>query len=229
VRAPLRIAVIADLQTDAPGAYEARVLRAVMEHTPDVIVMPGDFVQVAGASHYAATWGELAGLMADAGLSAPYGVFATRGDADPAPHWDRHASAAGLQILHGRRVLRSDVALVGLELEQSAGLPELARVDERFTIVVGHRPDFALGSVEADLLLAGHTHGGQVRLPGIGPLITFSDVPRAWAAGRTDLDEDTTLIVSRGVGMERADAPRLRLGCRPEVVIVDVVPTSLGR
>ena len=226
VEAPLRIAVVADLQTDAPGDYEAEVLRTVMAEVPDVIVMPGDFIQVRDASAYAAAWDALSDAMTRVGWSAPLGVLVTRGDVDPAPRWDRHAAAAGLEILHRRRELRPDVAIVGLELADSAVPLDLARVDDRFTIVTGHRPDFALGSVDADLLLAGHTHGGQVRLPWIGPLVTLSNVPRAWAAGRTEIDEDTTLIVSRGVGMERADAPRLRFGCRPQVVIVDVVPPT---
>jgi hypothetical protein len=49
-------------------------------------------------------------------------------------------------------------------------------------------------------------------------------VPRAWAAGTTRLDSGRTLVVSRGVGMERGDAPRLRFLCRPEIVIVEIVP-----
>ncbi|HEX6202615.1 MAG TPA: hypothetical protein VF100_06400, partial [Thermoanaerobaculia bacterium] len=74
------------------------------------------------------------------------------------------------------------------------------------------------------LLLAGHTHGGQVRLPGVGPLVTASRVPRSWAAGRTALADDRTLIVSRGIGMERGYAPQLRFLCRPELVVVDLEP-----
>jgi len=79
-----------------------------------------------------------------------------------------------------------------------------------------------LGRVDADLMVAGHTHGGQVQLPLIGPLITLSAVPRAWASGVTELEPGRTLVVSRGVGMERGNAPRLRFLCRPEVVIVNV-------
>lgn len=95
---------------------------------------------------------------------------------------------------------------------------------DRFHIVLGHSPDFALGRVEADLLVAGHTHGGQVRLPGLGPLLTMSRVPRSWAAGVTSLQDGRTLVVSRGIGMERGAAPRLRFLCRPELVVIDVVP-----
>jgi hypothetical protein len=104
----------------------------------------------------------------------------------------------------------------------SASVP---RIDQ-FHIIVGHCPNFALGDVKADLLVAGHCHGGQVRLPGIGPLLTLSRVPRSWAAGVTRLADGKTLIVSRGVGMERGAAPRLRFLCRPELVFIDIVPSA---
>jgi predicted MPP superfamily phosphohydrolase len=78
--------------------------------------------------------------------------------------------------------------------------------------------------VEADLLIAGHTHGGQVRLPGIGPLITLSRVRRSWAAGLTDIGRGRQLLVSRGIGMERGRAPRLRFLCRPELVVLELAP-----
>jgi len=56
--------------------------------------------------------------------------------------------------------------------------------------------------------------------------MTRSGVPRSWAAGVTQLGPGKTLIVSRGIGMERADAPRIRFLCRPEIVIVDVMPAG---
>jgi predicted MPP superfamily phosphohydrolase len=102
---------------------------------------------------------------------------------------------------------------------------QLVPSSEKFHIVLGHAPDFALGSVPADLLVAGHTHGGQVQLPFIGPLVTLSHVPRAWAAGGlTRLDDDRFLVVSRGIGMERDLAPRLRFLCQPQLVVIDLKP-----
>ena len=89
---------------------------------------------------------------------------------------------------------------------------------------MGHSPNFSLGEIQADLLIAGHTHGGQVRLPLLGPVMTLSAVPRAWASGVTEIKPGKTLIVSRGVGMERHNAPRLRFLCRPEIVIVELLP-----
>jgi predicted MPP superfamily phosphohydrolase len=59
--------------------------------------------------------------------------------------------------------------------------------------------------------------------------MTLSQVPRAWAAGLTELKGGGTLIVSRGVGMERGDAPRLRFLCTPEIVVIDVVPAPASR
>src|SRR5690606_31801463 len=124
-------------------------------------------------------------------------------------------------------LVRSDVTLTGLPLGRSKAPLDLPRPSDRYHIVLGHRPDFALGSVDADLLLAGHTHGGQVQIPGFGPLVTLSNIPRAWAAGTVvSLDDDTTLVVSRGLGMERGVAPRLRFLCRPELVILDLVPAQ---
>jgi hypothetical protein len=49
-------------------------------------------------------------------------------------------------------------------------------------------------------------------------------VPLAWADGVTELAPGRTLVVSRGIGMERGYAPRLRFNCRPEIVIIDLVP-----
>ena len=111
---------------------------------------------------------------------------------------------------------------VGDSFDPSLSLPN--ETPERFHLVLGHAPNFALGKVAADLLVTGHTHGGQVQLPWIGPLMTLSRVPRAWGAGLTELPGGGTLLVSRGIGMERGPAPPIRFLCRPELVVIDLVP-----
>ena len=125
------------------------------------------------------------------------------------------------------RRLAGELMITGLSVPDSFNRQmKIPPAAERFHVVVGHAPDYALGEIEADLMVAGHTHGGQVQLPGFGPLLTLSQVPRAWASGATQLARDRLLYVSRGVGMERGTAPRLRFLCRPQLVIFDIVPAE---
>lgn len=73
-----------------------------------------------------------------------------------------------------------------------------------------------------DLTLAGHTHGGQVRLPGFGALVDNCDLPLRMARGLTRYDSRMWLHVSAGLGTSRF-AP-VRFACRPEASILDLVP-----
>jgi predicted MPP superfamily phosphohydrolase len=96
---------------------------------------------------------------------------------------------------------------------------------------MGHAPDYMnnvlLGHVRREMLcVAGHTHGGQVNIPGFGPPITLSRVPRWLAAGGLHQRKGAWLLVSRGVGMERSNAPRIRFNCRPQLVVVTLVPAG---
>jgi predicted MPP superfamily phosphohydrolase len=89
-------------------------------------------------------------------------------------------------------------------------------------IVISHAPDFvdSLPS-PVELVLAGHTHGGQVVLPFFGPLRTGTRLPRRYAGDLHDF-AGTPLHVSRGVGMERDFAPQVRFFCPPEICVLDV-------
>lgn len=224
LRRSLRIAVVADLQTDVIGDYERRVLRRVMEERPDLIVMPGDYVQAWGAERRAALRSQLREALREAGFRAPLGVYAVEGNVDN-EGWP--SAFEGLNVACFVTTAAIDVdglRITGLTLADSFNPGLRVRPVDAFHIVVGHAPDFALGDVRADLLIAGHTHGGQVQLPFIGPLITFSTVPRTWGAGGVVDLGGRTLVVSRGIGMERGYAPRLRFLCRPEIVVIDVSP-----
>jgi predicted MPP superfamily phosphohydrolase len=220
----ITVAVVADLQTDTIGAYERRALQRVMRESPDLIVMTGDYIQEIDAGRRAARVVELRALLRELDFAAPLGAFAVRGNVEDN---DWAALFEGLPVTPLEQSTTLDleaVRLTGLDLWASfSGSTRIAPSD-RFHIVFGHAPDFALGDVRADLLIAGHTHGGQVRLPFLGPLLTFSEVPRAWVQGTTRFEDGRALVVSRGIGMERTNAPRLRLFCRPEIVFIDCVP-----
>jgi predicted MPP superfamily phosphohydrolase len=221
VHRPVRIALVADVQTDRVGAHERRAFRRLRMERPDLVLFAGDYVQ---GHPYKTVLDDLNRALRKEGVHAPRGMFAVEGDHDR-PDWPRAFDGLPVIRLDSTSAVLDDVVVTGLRLRDSND-PRLV-VGERkgFHIVLGHRPDFALSpDVRADLLVAGHTHGGQVRLPFVGPLITLSKVPRAWAAGTTALSAGRTLVVSRGIGMTRDHAPRVRFLCRPEIVIIDVVP-----
>ncbi len=225
VAAPLRIAVISDIQSDAPGPYEAGALARVKAEQPDLILLAGDYVQADTADDYAQTIEQMRDLFRQAGLSAPLGAYAIQGNTDQPGRWQ--VIFDGLPVTALETTTRLDLGplvLTALSLDDSFRSDLAVPGEAKFHIVMGHSPNYSLGSVNADLLVAGHTHGGQVRLPLLGPLITLSSIPRAWADEVHTIAPGKTLLVSRGIGLERHNAPRLRFNCRPEVVIITVKP-----
>jgi predicted MPP superfamily phosphohydrolase len=227
IDAPLRIVLLADLQTDRFGAYEQEVFRRTMEAGPDLILLGGDYLQARGDRRKQLRR-QLVPYLREIGFGAPRGVFAIRGNCD-ADDWPALFDGLGVTAVETTGSFDVGPLRLGCLSIGDSYNPELVlRNDnpQKFRVVLGHCPNFALGGVDADLLLAGHTHGGQVRLPLIGPLATLSEVPRRWAAGRTELSGGRTLVVSRGIGMERLHAPRLRFLCRPELVIIDLLPAE---
>jgi uncharacterized protein len=227
IHKPVRIVVVADLQTDCVGPFERNVLRQVVDEKPDVILFAGDYIE-SSWEEQAALRRQLRELLLDLKSAAPSAVrmFAVRGNCDP-DDWDEIFEGTGIAVVEARRGFDlGDIRLTCLGMGESscASLALANPSPDRFHLVLGHKPDFALGRIEADLLVAGHTHGGQVQLPGVGPLLTLSRVPRRWASGLTELPGGGKLLVSRGLGMERGYAPRMRFLCRPELVVVDLTP-----
>lgn len=223
----LRIVVVADLQTTAIEEYELAVLRRVAALRPDLVIFPGDYLHVGTRAEYFEQARRFRDAWRRVGLAPRLGGLAVGGDVDPPDLWEQMFDGLPVQTLRSTNTVRlGELYVTALSLRDSGDPTLEVPAVPGFHILVGHQPDYALGSVHGDLLLAGHTHGGQVRLPGVGPLITLSQVPRSWAAGRTALADDRTLIVSRGIGMERGYAPQLRFLCRPELVVVDVEPQT---
>ena len=220
----LKIVLVADLQTDVFEVYEKQVLQEVVNQKPDLILMAGDYLHEHDHERRAQLQGFLRDHLQRIGFAAPLGVYAVQGNTDSG---DWAAIFEGLPVEVFAATATRNLGPLRLTcLSESDSFNPRLRVGpvDGFHIVLGHAPDFALGDVDADLLVAGHTHGGQVRLPWIGPPLTLSRVPRAWAAGVTQIDAQRTLIVSRGIGMERARAPRIRFLCRPQLVVIELEP-----
>ena len=224
----LRILHVTDIQTPVIGAHEERALRAGLEHRPDLIVLTGDYVQdELGRPTEEQAMRDLRALMARLHFDAPLGVFATNGDAGP----QCREVFAGTRV----RCLVNETALVVLPGGETLAITGLSRNRGRERdpawlaalmnrgpradrqVVISHAPDFVDSLPKpVDLVLAGHTHGGQVVLPFFGPPRTASRLPRRYAGDLHDL-RGTPLHVSRGVDMERGFTIPVRFLCRRSV------------
>lgn len=225
--APVTVGVLSDLQTTGVGPYERRVVDRLMATRPDVILLPGDLFQGPADDHDVAA---LRALLGD--LRAPGGVYFVQGDCEGPDYRDL---LAGLDItvlddqVVTTRVRDRTLHIGGTRLDfRGTGAEEvrteLQRApDEDVTILLSHRPDTVLrlpASSRIDLTVAGHTHGGQVVVPGIGPLMTLSEVPRHIARGGLGTVDGNRIYVSPGIGLERGHAPQVRLGNRPALGIL---------
>jgi hypothetical protein len=94
---------------------------------------------------------------------------------------------------------------------------------DKFTLLLYHTPDLMPAAVPAgiDLYVCGHTHGGQIRLPFYGAIVTSSVQGKRYEMGQYT-EQATTLYVSRGIGMEGKGAPRMRFLCTPEVELFEL-------
>jgi predicted MPP superfamily phosphohydrolase len=236
----IRILHLTDIQTPAIGAHEARALGAGLAAAPHLIVLTGDYVQdELGRPTERQAVRDLQALMARIRFRAPLGVFATDGDAGPRCR-DVFAGTPVRCLVDESAVVplpaggTLKVTGLGRGRGRERNAARLAAVLDRgpaadHHIVISHAPDFVdVAPSTLDLVLAGHTHGGQVVLPLIGPPRTAMRLPRRYAGGLHDY-EGIPLHVSRGVGMERGFAPPVRFLCPPEVCLLDLrLPARRG-
>jgi predicted MPP superfamily phosphohydrolase len=96
-----------------------------------------------------------------------------------------------------------------------------------FTLLAYHSPDLIREATErqVDLYLGGHTHGGQLRLPFYGAIVTCSIYGKQYESGLF-VEDGTAMYISRGVGFEGGGMPRARFLCRPEIVSIELSGTE---
>jgi len=223
---PYKIVFLADIQTDSPGEYETRVLELASSEKPDLILFGGDYIHLHDLDEYERAIPEMNRVLRDAQLDPNFGAIAIQGNVDW-NNWKEIFKDTGIQVLESTETQEIEsISLTTLSMIDSGNDRLVIDGLDNFHLVLGHSPNYSLGKIEADLLLAGHTHGGQFQLPGIGPLITLSAVPREWASGLTEIHPERYLLVSRGIGMERGFAPRLRFLCRPEIIVLNLEPVQ---
>ena len=230
-RDPLRIAVLADLQTRMPGPFEDEVVTRVLDLHADLILLPGDLFAGAPAD-FPGVLPQLRALLAR--LDAPAGVFLVVGDGDDLPGFEEIVAGTHVRLLHDEvvhlRIGDRQLSLLGLhhlkeadEAVDAIAAFEQADGEQDVRIMLVHRPRAALALPEhcrTDLVVAGHTHGGQVALPFMGPPYTGSPLPREVAAGGLHDLEGRLLYVSRGIGLKGPPAPPIRFLVPPEISLI---------
>jgi uncharacterized protein len=205
---PLRVAFASDFHAGATTS--ARVLAAacdaLQELQPDVLLLGGDFVTVRADYIH-----DLAAMLAD--VRAPLGKYAVFGNHDLRANrsvLERALAGAGVTVL-ANEVVRldaphDDVTIAGLD-DPIRGFPRGEILDDMTAvrIVLMHAPDglLAVADRRYDLAVCGHTHGGQIALPGgMMPYLPSGKLSREYPVGLFRLGPagDRALLVSRGVG-----------------------------
>jgi predicted MPP superfamily phosphohydrolase len=202
--------------------YVASIVRTTLALAPDLILLGGDYVSQ--EAKYITPCFEVL-----AGLKAPLGVFGVLGNHDHRQGLAETQAAfesAGIGELTNR----------GVWLERGSQRIRLGGVDDLWygqpdprpavgdatpedgCLVVSHNPDFAekLRDSRVGLVLSGHTHGGQVYVPGYGAPIVPSRYGQKYLQGRVQAPA-TQVYVSRGLGTV---TPPLRYNCRPELTLI---------
>lgn len=225
---PVKIALLSDIHVqgpDMPPERLARIVEQVNAEQPDLVLIAGDLVGDRTLSTRSYAIAEAAAPLA--GLRARLGVYAVLGNHE---HWQgaRAARAAltrvGVRVLANQAVQVGPLSLGGLD-DQITGhnrdreTHAAMRATPGGRVLLSHSPDpFATLPPDIGLMLAGHTHCGQIRLPLYGPWTTGSVYGDRYACGFIE-QNGRKLIVTAGLG---ASILPLRLLAPPDLWIVTV-------
>ncbi len=229
VFAGLRIVHLTDLHYGflVPLAVIRHVVRRVNRLRRDLVVCTGDYVHERDSStEIDAVWPVLAGL------TAPLGVYSVLGNHD---HWaDTARSQEWLQqtnqdLRHKVKVIEREgerlwLAGAGDVWEDHRNLDEILGgiPDSDCRIVLAHNPDTADSEYTSrvDLMVSGHTHGGQVDIPFVGPPV-LPVRNKTYSSGLKTSPRGTGVFISKGIGW--AIYP-VRFNCPPEIAVLELVP-----
>lgn len=219
---PLRVAFASDFHAGATTSMKVleAAIDALVALRPDLLLLGGDFVTVRAEYIH-----DLAALLKN--VEAPFGKFGVFGNHDLRANrsvLEQALTAAGVTILTNEIVTLSaphdDVSIAGFD-DPIRGLPRGEILDEMTAvrIVLMHAPDgmISVGDRHFDLAVCGHTHGGQITLPGgMIPYLPAGKLSREYPCGlfRLGPQGERALLVSRGVGCSTVP---IRLRATPQV------------
>ncbi len=204
-----------------------RIVKLVNAQNPDIVLGGGDFAN--GHSIKSTLDIEILGYELSK-IKAPYGFYTVLGNHD---WWTNGESLRRSLEKFGINVLENSSASVHTgdgKYLYIAGLgdrdtrevkPKAALKNTSFPrILLTHHPDvFYEVDEQVDLMLAGHTHGGQVVLPLWGPILIPTDYPKKFAHGMVE-ENGNRIIVTKGIGTSILP---IRFNCKPEIVVIDFI------
>jgi predicted MPP superfamily phosphohydrolase len=217
----LRIGFLTDLHRSDTVPHELidLAVRMLMAEAPDLMILGGDYV----------TWGDrrfvAPAAEALAPLSAPHGVFGVLGNHDDDRDMPAALAAKGFTML---RDARTRLTIRGETLDLAGIRYWTRRLIDIAHVLHGASPNVVLlahtpmrlaeaAALAVPLVLSGHTHGGQIVLPGVGA-VAAREFPVIAGSGRRD---STAIFVSRGVGTVYVP---IRINCPPEVAVLTLQP-----
>jgi uncharacterized protein len=213
----VRIALLTDIHHSAlVGADDVRAaVDLALSLKPDLIVLGGDYVTFQDRSYM----GPVAELLAP--LRAPQGVFAILGNHDDDKYMPAELERRGFTVLKDRRArveLRGEaLELAGIRFwtRRTSEVEQVLKNPRGTVLLLAHDPRRLTEAAELNIpaVLSGHTHGGQVVLPGVGALAK-ARFPILQGLGR---QANTSIFVSRGIGTVYVP---VRINCPPEVALV---------
>lgn len=219
----LRIGFLTDLHRSdtVPHDLIARAVAALMAEHPDLIVLGGDYVTDRDRRYV----GPVADALAP--LTAPHGVFAILGNHDDDRDMPAALAQRSIEVLMDARtrltVRGEALDLIGIRYwtRRMADIARAVRGAAPAAILLAHTPARLIeaAALGVPLMLSGHTHGGQVVLPGLGA-VAARNFPVIAGLGQRD---NTTAFVSRGVGTVYLP---IRIDCPPEVAILTLTGTN---
>ena len=213
----LRIGVLTDIHRSQMVSHEmvATAVRMLMAEKPDLIVLGGDYVSWRDQRYVDPAADALAPL------SAPHGVIAILGNHDDDREMPAALAAKGFTVLKDARTRLAirgevmDVAGIRYWTYKISEIAHVMRGTVPHAILLAHTPKRLIEAQQLAVpaVISGHTHGGQIVLPGIGAIAAREFPVIAGIAQR----QGTTIFVSRGVGTVYIP---IRINCPPEVAIL---------
>ncbi len=217
----------------AGSGFVERAVDLAAEQSPDLFLFTGDVASRSLGGLPAA----LEGIRLLSRVQAPHGRFAVIGNHDLKFPRDRLRSAfeeAGIRLLEDEwlehRTPGGTLALAGVVFVRGVYtvVPDPSSMPEALPrILLAHDPavvyDLPTGGAGYHLVLAGHTHGGQVVLPVVGAPWTETRAYPEYVRGLFRLGPSSYLYVNRGIGTVLAPA---RFGSRPEITVLDLEPPT---